>query len=301
MILNLLERALKGLHRARGGFSSRDLDIAFLAKALGGPKLLYALQKAFGLASRTTLRQAKKIPVLVPSIGRPTPGKINANISAFCDPEIKPVRQASAAGTLTGNTLMFDGVALETRCSYCPKCDQVLGLCREHSHQVDTHVTDISSIEKIRKAIFEPESDEDKVCFGCEATVVAVAPYSSEHYQAVPLVASPSCKTKKGTEIRSWIRDVVGCWKAHPSGEKVHGPIWASGSNGDAAYWYAKYLECLENGVEVDTTQGYGKVLKELDGINLFTSPDGILGTCDPKHVFKRTRSITSTFCPFNN
>ncbi|KAF6752932.1 hypothetical protein DFP72DRAFT_814901 [Ephemerocybe angulata] len=292
VILNLLERALKGLHRARGGFSARDLDVAFLAKAIGGPRLLYALQKAFGLPSATTLRKEQKIPALVPSIGRPSADEINANISAFCAPEVKPVRTPSASGSLTGNTLMFDGVTLETRCSYCSRRDRVLGLCREHGHRVDTRVTDIAAIETIRKALFDPDSDEQKVCFGTEATVVAIAPYSPENYLAVPLVASPSCKTEKGEQIRLWIKDVIALWKSHPCGERMHGPIWALASDGDAAYRLAKYLECLEGGVEVDVTQGYGQFLKDLEGLNLLTSPDGVLGTCDPKHIFKRFATL---------
>ncbi|KAF6742437.1 hypothetical protein DFP72DRAFT_1022411 [Ephemerocybe angulata] len=291
VVLNLLERSLKGLHKARGGFSDRDMDIAFLTKAIGGPRLLYALQQAFGVASRSTLSRGRKIPILVPSIGRPTADEVNANISAFCDPAVNPPHPTKK-GALVGNTLMFDGVTLETRCTYCPKRNRVLGLCREHSHRVDTEVKDMASIEAIRKAIFEPDTDGEKVCFGTEATVVAIAAYHPEQYSAIPLVASPSCKTETGAEIRVWIKSVTEWWKEHEFGERVHGPIWALGSDGDSAYRYAKYLECLEDSVSVNTEEGYGKVLAELEGLNLLTSPDGILGTCDPKHIFKRFATL---------
>ena len=50
-ICSLLERAVAGLYRPRGGFVKRDFDIAFLVKAIGGPHLLYALGKLHGLAS----------------------------------------------------------------------------------------------------------------------------------------------------------------------------------------------------------------------------------------------------------
>jgi hypothetical protein len=40
-----------GLYRPQGGFVKRDLDIAFLVKAIGGLHLLYALGKSHGLAS----------------------------------------------------------------------------------------------------------------------------------------------------------------------------------------------------------------------------------------------------------
>ena len=56
-IISLIQRSIDGLYTPRGGFSNRDLDIAFLVKAIGGPRLLYSLQKSHGLASETTIRR----------------------------------------------------------------------------------------------------------------------------------------------------------------------------------------------------------------------------------------------------
>lgn len=36
-IVDVLQQASNGVYRARGNFSDRDLDIAFLAKSLDGP------------------------------------------------------------------------------------------------------------------------------------------------------------------------------------------------------------------------------------------------------------------------
>ena len=82
-ICSLLQRAVAGLYRPRGGFVKRDFDIAFLVKAIGGPRLLYALGKSHGLASWRTVNRHIKIPKLMPSIGIPLAGKINHNISSF--------------------------------------------------------------------------------------------------------------------------------------------------------------------------------------------------------------------------
>ncbi|KAJ7243487.1 hypothetical protein C8J57DRAFT_1556735 [Mycena rebaudengoi] len=95
-----LIRGIAGTFKARGGFTPRDMDIAFLAKAIGGPRLLYALQKSLGLASLSTVKRHKKIPKLVASIGIPTHVDIYANISSFLDPEIKPPPTALGGGTL---------------------------------------------------------------------------------------------------------------------------------------------------------------------------------------------------------
>ena len=71
-ICSLLEHAVAGLYRPRGGFVKCDLDIAFLVKAIGGPRLLYTLGKSHGLASWRTVKHHLKIPKLIPSIGIPS-------------------------------------------------------------------------------------------------------------------------------------------------------------------------------------------------------------------------------------
>jgi hypothetical protein len=161
-IASLLQRIVDGSFAPRGGFSPRDLDISFLAKSIGGPKLLYALQKAFGIASLTTVRKTKTIPKLLPSIGVPTLEEINWNIENFLAPEIKPPPTPNANGKLPGNILVFDGVSLESKCRYCPERDAILGLRREHSYRVKTKVESFDSIEQVRVALFEPETEEEK-------------------------------------------------------------------------------------------------------------------------------------------
>ncbi|KAJ7850933.1 hypothetical protein B0H14DRAFT_2581744 [Mycena olivaceomarginata] len=173
------------------------------------PRLLYALQKSHGLASVSTVRRYQKIPKLVASIGIPTKEEINANISSFLAPEIKPPPKC-INGHIPGNILMVDGVALETKCRYCPYRDAILGLCREHSHHVNTKVDSLESVEEVRAALAEDIKDPGKVCFGSDATVVAIAPYAqSDHYTPVPIVVSPSDKTEKGVDLAQWLQVVL--------------------------------------------------------------------------------------------
>lgn len=79
-ICSLLERAITGLYRPRGGFSKRDLDIGFLVKAIGGPRLLYALGKSHGLASWRTVNCHINIPRLLPLVGIPSAHEISQNM-----------------------------------------------------------------------------------------------------------------------------------------------------------------------------------------------------------------------------
>ena len=79
-IVTLIQRSIDGLYTPRGGFSNQDLDIAFLVKAIGGQRLLYALQKSHGLASETIIQHKLQIPRLLPSIGEPTPDDLIKNL-----------------------------------------------------------------------------------------------------------------------------------------------------------------------------------------------------------------------------
>ena len=171
-------------------------------KALGGPRLLYALQHSHGLPSWRTVGRHVKIPKLMPSIGVPSSDEISHNITSFYNPTVKPHAKPTQDGFLPGNVAMFDGIALDTRCRYCPERDSILGLCREHSHRVNTKVDSIESVEQVRAALFEPKDSTSKVCFGSEATVVGIAPYAQEdYYTPVPIVSSPSDKTEKAPQL----------------------------------------------------------------------------------------------------
>jgi hypothetical protein len=45
-----------------------------------------------------------------------------------------------------------------------------------------------------------------KVCFGSDATVVAIAQYADDkYYSPIPVVASPSDKTEKADNLAKWM------------------------------------------------------------------------------------------------
>jgi hypothetical protein len=296
MILAILERALRKLYRVRGGFNKRELDISFLVKAIGGPKLLYALQKSLGLASVSTIRRNHQVPKLVASIGTPTKEEIHSNIGAFFNPDIKLAPAFPSCSELPGNVLMFDGVALETRLRYGPERDAILGLCREHSNRVNTKVESLESLEAVRKALAETDKkSETRVCYGSDATVVAVAPYANEkNYTAVPIVASPTDKTETGADFAQWLQTVLEAWRLDPNGEKMHGPIWSIESDGDNVFRLAKFVVCMVK--RVDSDSELGKILDKCLGINKYTSEHGAIAGSDLKHVGKRTHSSLLLF-----
>ncbi|XP_006455832.1 hypothetical protein AGABI2DRAFT_121753 [Agaricus bisporus var. bisporus H97] len=284
-----IQRAIDGLYSPRGGFTQRELDVAFLCQAIGGRRLLYALGKSHGLPSEASVRRTKTIPRLLPSIGVPTMEEIEQNIVAFLDPTIKPP-PASVNGMLPGNTLGFDGVSIQKKCRYCPKRGTVLGLCREHSHKIDTRVTDSTIIGKIWDAL-ESQDMDTKVCWGSEATVVVVALYSrNDHYSPTPLVISPTDKSETGDKLGQWIQVVIDTWNNHENGALQNGPLWSIASDGDAVFRRARHDLCNRYPLDKDTP--LGQKLQPLLGLNLNTSKEIITATCDPKHIFKRFATL---------
>ena len=72
-MIERLKNIISGVYKPRGGnWGSRELDVAFLVKAYGGPQLLYVMQKANAYPSNSTLRTGKKILELLVSNGPPT-------------------------------------------------------------------------------------------------------------------------------------------------------------------------------------------------------------------------------------
>jgi hypothetical protein len=248
--------------------------------------LVYILQKYQRFASWRTVGCHYNIPRLLPSIGIPSADEINSNIASFFDPCAKPQPTPVQNGLLPGDIVMVNGIALETRCHYCSKHDSIFGLCCEHFSNVDTKVISLNSVEKVHVALFESQDNAIKVCFGSDATVVGIAPYAQDdHYSPVPIVASPSDKHEKGVDLAKWLETVLDSWKTHPLGEKINGPIWALGTDGDASYHLAKHIICVYK--QIDKSTPLGHLLSSLLGLNCFTSKDGATGTCDPKHIFK--------------
>ena len=94
----------------RPGIDERALDIGYLVKAIGGPRLLFALNRALSLPSYRTIGRHRSVPQLIPSILSPTYSEVSKNISTFFDPNERPV------SSIAGHSLLIDGVALEEKC-----------------------------------------------------------------------------------------------------------------------------------------------------------------------------------------
>lgn len=141
------------------GFSRREVDVAFLVKAISGPRLEFAVQQFSGLPSWRTVGRYQKIPSMLCSVGIPSEDEMSHNISAFYDPDVRPL----PANSKPSNVVQVDDIAAEARCRWCPKRDCVLGLCRQHSRNVTNGVDSYDSIENIRVHLYECKDSAEKL------------------------------------------------------------------------------------------------------------------------------------------
>ena len=272
-----IEQAVLGLYQARGNYSERELDIGFLAKSLGGPKLLYALCRSHGLPAYQTITNHRHIPRLVPSGSTPVKEEISANISSFFSPEQRPELLQC------GHSLLIDGVAVDERGCYDRERNEVIGLCREHVVGLDRRITNMAAIEYLSGLT---QGQDPSLHYGSEASVVAIAAHRSDHYQAIPLVVSTKCGTETGEQCASWLKIVMDSWASHEHGAQRNGPIWTVASDGEASLRNSRFNLCMDH--DLDSSSPLGRKLIRLHGLNLRTGPGDVTMTADYKHAFKR-------------
>ena len=227
-----LHCAIDGTYRPRSGWTAREFDLAFLVKAIGGPQLLYALQKAEGYPSLGTLQTRKPIPELTISLGIPSKEDFDMNISTLLGGPSgrKPMRSESPMHW----SIIMDGAAIEEAIRFDFRRKSFLGLCREHSVDVKKSIDEISDIYNLSQLL----DGTDKTChYGKEATVVGIAPITSkEQYHITPLILSSSCKTENGEGLANWVGNFIKAYQDHPDGEKRHGPIYTLATDGESSF-----------------------------------------------------------------
>lgn len=284
-IISKLQLAIEKKYTPHPGTDEFALDLGCLVKAIGGPKLLFALNRALALPSYRTIGRHRKVPQLIPSILAPSLGDASTNISTFFSQQERPL------STLAGHSLLIDGVALEEKCRYLRSSDSVIGLCREHAGGLDLCIQNAQSILAIEEAV---HAEKPRAHYSSEATVAAVAPFRSSNYSAIPFVLSGSCKAESGESMAKWVADIVCGWNNNPDGAAVRGPIWSIATDGEPTMRVCRFILCMSH--ELSATDPLHSSLRNLSGLNLFTGMNNITMTCDPKHVIKSASTFNSVF-----
>ncbi|KAH9921015.1 uncharacterized protein B0H18DRAFT_880546, partial [Fomitopsis serialis] len=298
-LVRRFDESIEGIYHVRG-YSAFDFDLALLALRLGGRKLLYALNHSIAIPSIRALRRARHFTRFMPSFGRPTDADVEWNLSEVLGPKIDRLKaraQASdqqthgtAAATQyyhSGASLCWDEISQEEVACYFPHADCVGGLCREHCHLVDLRLRSFQSAVDIAEAL-----DKGEVHLGKEVSVLGVMSFGDELGRgALPIAASPTCKSETPAESAETVRTVLRVWKK--SFAMFFGPMWSFASDGDAgrrAMVYDLFMQYV-----ISPSHALYKILGHLPGLNLCVGDDDVTADFDWKHEIKRLARLMRT------
>ncbi|KAH6884031.1 hypothetical protein BKA70DRAFT_1074403, partial [Coprinopsis sp. MPI-PUGE-AT-0042] len=281
VIEDKLHRAIDEMIGPQSGWTDRELALAFLAKAMGGPLFLYALQQAEGYPSESALRRRWPIPELLVSLDIPSATEIRSNITSFLGS--RPAPQIPAVG----QNLMIDGIALEEVCRYDSSRNAIVGLCREHSADLKKQFDTLEDVEALSQALHVA-----KTCHHSkDGSVFTIAPITQkDNYFPSPFGLAGSCKGETGKQLAETIQLMIAIYNLHPEGKAKHGPIFTLSTDGESSFRLARFIVCLSE--TLSPSSELGKVLSQLIGFNLQSGRDGIISTCDPKHIIKRMATL---------
>ncbi|KAF9033931.1 hypothetical protein BDZ89DRAFT_1229741, partial [Hymenopellis radicata] len=245
---------------------------------LGGDAALYALNHATtAFPSHQCIASLRKEYDLVISVGKIKMLDLFANIeTGFKD--VPPGHQR------TGVSMCMDEVACEDRLVWLRKTDEMAGVC-EHAAELESPLTmggDLTNVQALVRAIKEVKT----VHIGHEVTVIAFARHDATNYGAKPVLILPTCKQGDYYGAAEQLALVMEAWRLSPYGEKLHGPVWSIGSDGDPKrrpafcmnYMWRRMLE----------SDSLYKHLGNVLGLNLYTGKNFVTPALDWKHDFKR-------------
>ncbi|KAG8727096.1 hypothetical protein FRC10_006452, partial [Ceratobasidium sp. 414] len=184
-IVDRIGKAQQGLYNCRS-YTKKSVDMALLVLRLGGPRLLFALSKAFNIPSLKVVYRHAARAYLRPSIGFPTLAEVTHNIKSICG--------RSAISYTRGHTMMIDEIALQEHLKYSHGEDAIFGICREHTRICNTtRMTGrpLSHLLDIKAHLDAGECHRAK-----EATMVALAPFGQSNYTPMVVLISGTCKTE---------------------------------------------------------------------------------------------------------
>ncbi|KAJ7849681.1 hypothetical protein B0H14DRAFT_3866837 [Mycena olivaceomarginata] len=255
-------------------FTDTEKKLMRCMKRFAGRKGVYALSKALGLPSASTVRASIPLRIL-PSIAAPKPQEIGTNIRTFFG-------AASPNSTLprAGHTLMIDGVHLSQRACWHRPTNQIIGLCREHSEPFDLAMNDMESVLKIVDAV---HGDSPTCHYGREATVLAIGPYHERNYHRVSIGQTQTCKSEKGPGFAVLLKMTLEEWKTH--GEPHSGPVFSASFDGDSVFRNGAFKVLMIRTPEKSSSL-YLK-LSGCRGLNLECGEDDVVIGPDGKHIVK--------------
>ncbi|KAK6969185.1 hypothetical protein R3P38DRAFT_3504625 [Favolaschia claudopus] len=292
--VNTLEHcqlAKAGKYTARN-YTDYEINLAILLYELGGGAAVHAMNHSiFALPSRNTIQPYRQDFKLIPSVSGLRFTDISQNITTLFGSH--PSREGESDVSppeKCGHTLSLDELAADPRIDFMPETDEMGGLCLEHLSELETVKVgkDLQAVEAAVAAV-----KAGKVHVSHEVCVGAISHLYGTNYGAKPIFMGLTCKKGPWQDSVRLIEVIIAAWKRSPDGEAKHGPLMSISTDGDHKRRLALFILCMQNEI-LPGNPLYPFVCK-LPGLNLRVGKGNITHDGDPKHIFKRNRSLLSS------
>ena len=147
-IISRIGDAINSKYRVRK-YGEDEWDIAYLVLRIGGPKLLHVLHATHGLpAPRSVQSHTRKDSYILAAVDTSFENRImqNKNNGTFNETydSIK--------------ILKMDEIATESRLRWCSKDNKIIGLCYQHSHDINISLNTLDDALEIKDLL-----DSDRI------------------------------------------------------------------------------------------------------------------------------------------
>jgi hypothetical protein len=152
-LLQLLDKAIRGVYKPKN-FMEEEMLHGIVFLKLGGARIAEIAHRSLSTPGVSTLRRHTGTRPLRPSPSTPSLMEISHNI------EVSFNQSGGTDGktlTNTGYVLMFDKLKVEQRPRWDDRTNKLVGICREHSHNLGLEFCTIHEVEALLDAITRRE------------------------------------------------------------------------------------------------------------------------------------------------
>ncbi|KAH9925086.1 hypothetical protein B0H21DRAFT_700940 [Amylocystis lapponica] len=289
-ILDKLQLASVRVYQPRS-YDEADFHRMALFSKLGGARLARIAQHSCNLPSIRTTNRRLNIHPLTPSPGYPTADEMFANMTASFPRD--DVAEATRIGPRreVPMSMFVDELKLEERLRWDPSRNKILGVCREHGHQVSLDFRSMAEADVLLDALTH-EDPAKQVHLATEATVVAVRVLSKEtrQNQARPIVISGTCKHEAVAAQQSLLENTIGSFNTYEGKTPEHRRLYCIGSDGDGKRRRAVAAFTLNRMLSPSNSPIF-HLLVSLKLFNLACGADDLTADIDYRHLLKRFRN----------
>ncbi|KAJ7181372.1 hypothetical protein C8R43DRAFT_1101284 [Mycena crocata] len=288
-MLETFVRAARGLYHPAN--SEEEVMIGLAIWKLSGFRVAEIAHRALGLPGVTTLRNRMITPPLTASPGAPQVEHIQKNIDAV----FAGIMEALAAKNVVHQTAIFDEISTEERLRWDPRTNYILGVCRQHAHEVGLEFNGEKDLDALFDALTKKPNANGKleslVHIAREATIGAVGIMSEDTrlYSARPILISGDCKRESGQEHADNVLEPLLQALASKK-DVIHLRTICLASDGETRRGNAFMIKTWQK--PLSSKSNIHLLLKDLKFMNFMVGEDDLTGDKDPKHVDKRLRNV---------